>query len=176
MMSPMLSILRENAAIAIVCLAFFCGFVYFAFVPKPGTEGSVVRLSTMPFQDYDGRTVRLSEFHPKLLIVYSWASWCPYCAQGFKDLAAVENEHRADMQIVAINRAEPKGDAKDFTDKLALSGMDYLLDPDDTFYKAEGGFAMPEILFINWHGDIVAHQRGPMTLAALQAEVATLLK
>jgi thiol-disulfide isomerase/thioredoxin len=109
--------------------------------------------------------------------VYSWASWCPYCEQGFKDLTAIQGEYGSAIHIVAINRAEPKGDAQQFTDRLPLSpGITYLLDQNDTFYKAIGGFAMPEILFINWHGDIVAHQRGPMTFDALRAEVQSLLK
>lgn len=42
------------------------------------------------------------------------------------------------------------------------SGTAFLLDPEDAYYRAIGGFAMPEILFVDRDGTIRSHKRGPM--------------
>ena len=30
-------------------------------------------------QDYDGKTVRFTDFAGKPLVINSWAAWCPFC-------------------------------------------------------------------------------------------------
>jgi len=44
-------------------------------------------------------------------------------------------------------------------------------DPNDSFYKSIGGFAMPETLFIDGEGNIRLHKRGPMTYEEMKVAV-----
>lgn len=118
----------------------------------------------MPFVSYEGTTVRLASFRRTKIVVYSWASWCPYCAAELQELGRAKQQYGKEFQVVAINRGESLADARTFTSKLAgTQDIIFLLDPDDQFYKAIGGFAMPEGMFINPGGEVVLHQRGPMT-------------
>ena len=177
MMPHMLRFVRENLAIIVVCIAFALGLVYFAARPHIAPEEkSFFSLFSLPLQDYQGKTVRLSAFETKPIVVYLWASWCPYCQEGFRNLSQAQSAH-ANIAFVAINRGEPFMDAKGFTDKIGLpAGIAYLLDPDDTFYKAIGGFAMPEYIFVDRRSTIVGHARGPLTPEQLEEQIDMLLR
>jgi cytochrome c biogenesis protein CcmG, thiol:disulfide interchange protein DsbE len=113
--------------------------------------------------DYAGKEVRLSEFKNKVLVAYVWASWCPYCGAEIENLARLKQIYGEDIQVIAINRSEPPAVAKDFTDHLKeVTGVVFLLDSTDSFFKSIEGYAMPETVFIRPNGDILLHQRGPM--------------
>jgi thiol-disulfide isomerase/thioredoxin len=170
-------VIRENLAISIVCLAFFCGLVYFATRPHAQATESFFTELTLPLKDYGGSTVRLSNYATRPLIVFTWATWCPFCEEQFRELSAVKQRYGSDLVVVAVNRAEPFADAKQFTDKMLLpEGIVYLLDPDDAFYKKIAGFAMPELLFIDRHSTIVRRSRGPLTQQELDEAAATLVR
>lgn len=169
--------IRANLPAVVVCLVFAAGLIYFATRPAAQASDSIFGELSMPLKAYDGAVVRLTSFSTRPLIVYSWASWCPYCQDQFRALSAIKEEYGSAVNIVAINRAEPFADAKQFTDKMLLpAGIVYVLDPDDAFYKSVGGFAMPELLFIDTHLNIVNRSRGPLSQTELEAAVQQLVQ
>ena len=116
----------------------------------------------LSFTDYAGNEVHLYDFRRKPLVVYTWASWCPYCGAEMQHLAEVQSQYGDKIQIVAINRGEARATAKNFTDHLSVSDkLIILLDPADAYFKQIGGYAMPETLYINAAGETAAHTRGP---------------
>ncbi len=132
---------------------------------------------SLALQDYSGTTVHLFDYRRKVLIAYAWASWCPYCGSEIQDLAALKQQYGDDVEVVAINRAEPPQTAKHFTDALSnTQGIVFLLDPDDSFFKEIGGYAMPEMVFIDSKGTIVDHQRGPIQLSDVKAQLERMLR
>lgn len=125
---------------------------------------------------YDGQTVRLRDLRGTPLVVNSWAAWCPFCVKELPDFAAVQTEFGNRVKIVAINREETLEVARGFTDKLGASEkLFYLLDPQDEFYRAIGGFTMPETLFVNAEGRIVFQKRGVMTREEIRQRVTELV-
>lgn len=123
-------------------------------------EGHALDLA---FQNYNGDTVRLSDFETPL-VINAWAVWCPFCVKELPDFAAVQQEFGNRVAIIAVDRAESREVAKEFTDGLGISNdLVFLLDPSDSFYRAIGGFSMPETLFVKADGTIHFHKRGPMT-------------
>jgi len=127
-------------------------------------------------EDYSGKQVHLGDYRRKILIAYAWASWCPYCGAEIENLAKMKQTYGNDIQIIAINRAEPRSTAKAFTDKLQnTSGVVFLLDPTDSFFKDIDGYAMPETVFINNSGVVVYHHRGPLEMDQLETQVKQLL-
>lgn len=128
-------------------------------------------------KNYEGADVRLASFKNRVLIVTAWASWCPYCKTEIEHLAAATESFKGDVQVVGINRAESLADAKVFSDALVgAAGVQFFLDPNDSFYKEMGGYAMPETLFIDPYGHVLFHQRGPMAEELVRQKVADLLK
>lgn len=138
-----------------------------ASVPTDSGE----RLPALTLKDYEGNDMSLSDFSGKALIVNSWAAWCPFCRQELPDLAALQREF-PDIGVIAIDRAESLATAKRYSDELDVTGkLVLLLDPRDSFYKAIGGFTMPETIFVNAAGAVVFHKRGPMSLSEMREKV-----
>lgn len=173
MMSPMPRMSRHDLVPVVLLVIFALAAAYFAVRPHVGEpQEEFFTVTTLPLTEYDGTVVRLSSLQPKPIVAYVWASWCPFCQDGFRQLSAARERHPG-VAFVAINRAEPMLDAKGFTDKIGLPpGIRYLLDPSDSFYKMVGGFAMPEYIFVDSQKDVVAHVRGPITDEELETHLA----
>lgn len=130
---------------------------------------------SLPLQDYESKTVFLSSLRHPILIVFAWASWCSYCADEMRDLAALQARSGDSVRIVGVNRGEPRTDAKAFSDMLGVGDdLVLLLDPEDAFYKSIGGYAMPEFVFLDYRGEVVFRSRGPMTIADVEAQIAAM--
>lgn len=127
--------------------------------------------------DYSGQTVRFADLTGTPLVINSWASWCPPCRQELLEFRDVQKELGDQFKLVAINRAEPKDVAKQYTDELGISqDLLFLLDPDDSFYRQLGGIGMPETIFVNRAGQTVFHKRGPMDAEELKQRLEPLLE
>lgn len=141
---------------------------------SPADETTPERAPDFRLQDYNGKTVSLADFSGKPVIVNSWAAWCPFCRQELPDFAALQKEF-PDIVVIAIDRAESLTTAKRYSDELGVTGkLVLLIDPSDSFYKAIGGFSMPETLFVDKDGNVALHKRGPMTLDEMRQKVSEL--
>lgn len=144
------------------------------------TTGSQVKsLKKAPafsLQDYNGKTVSLSDFAGQPVIVNSWAVWCPFCLKELPDFVTVQKEFSGKITIIAIDRAESLNLAKEYTDDLKVTDdLVFLLDPNDSFYRSIGGFSMPETIFVNGDGEIEFQKRGQMSLAEMRQRINDLI-
>jgi thiol-disulfide isomerase/thioredoxin len=138
------------------------------------TERKVARNNAPNFslQDYSGRTVNLSDFSGKPIVINSWAAWCPFCKKELVDFAVVQKEFGDTVVIIAIDRAESLETAKQYTDELGVTNdLLLLLDPTDSFYQSIGGFSMPETIFVDRTGNIQIHKRGPMAIQEIREKI-----
>jgi len=127
-------------------------------------------------QDYSGKTVRLSDFAGKPLVINSWAAWCPFCRKELVDFAAAQKEFGDKVIIIAVDRAESRETAKKYTDELGVTNnLIFLLNPSDSFYQSIGGFSMPETIFIDRNGNIAERKRGPMEISEIRQKIQKLL-
>lgn len=123
-------------------------------------------------KNYEGESIKLSSFKGKPLIINSWAVWCPFCVEELKDFAKAKNQLDKDFEVIAINRAEEKEKTENFITDLGIKNdLVFLLDPNDSFYTAIGGFSMPETVFVNENGKIIFHKRGPMDLVEIKQKI-----
>lgn len=128
-------------------------------------------------QNYDGEAVSLANFKGKPMVINSWAAWCPFCRKELPDFATVQKEFGDKVAIIAIDRQESLKTAKNYTDKQGTTdGLTLLLDPSDSFYRAIGGFSMPETIFVDKNGAIVFHKRGPMDVNEIRDRVKALIE
>lgn len=137
-------------------------------IPNKGAE----KAPDFRLQDYNGKTVSLSDFAGKNLVINSWAVWCPFCKKELPDFVAAQKEFGKEVVIIAIDRAESLAVAKGYTDEQGTTdGLIFLLDPSDSFYQSIGGFSMPETIFVDKSGNIVDHKRGPMDLDEIRLRI-----
>lgn len=155
----------KHIFVGVGMLLFFAAllFLYQSGRPRAGTISFEKEYQTT-LVDYAGKKVRFAEFKGKPLVVCFWATWSPYAKDELNYVAQLKKEYGDAVHIVAVNRAEPLRDAKSLTDGMSLEGVVLLLDADDLLFKDLGGYAMPELVFINPRSEQVVHQRGPMTL------------
>jgi len=156
------------------------GWLIISYNNAPGKTGSQAQFVKAPdflLNDYNGNTVSLADFTGKPVVINSWAAWCVFCRKELIDFAAVQKEFGDKIKIVAINRAESKDVAKQYTDELDVTdNMIFLLNPNDSFYKSLNGFSMPETIFVNENGDIVIHKRGTMDIQEMRDKIKQLLQ
>jgi thiol-disulfide isomerase/thioredoxin len=123
-------------------------------------------------KNYSGNTVNLSDFSGKLLVLNSWAAWCPFCRQELLDFAEVQKEFGEQIVIIAIDRAEALETAKRYSDDLGVTDdLIFLLDRRDSFYQSIGGFSMPETVFVDGNGFIRDHKRGFMNIDEMRQRI-----
>ena len=54
-------------------------------------------------KDVNGRTLRLSDYQGKVVLINFWATWCPPCRAEIPDLVRLQDEHaKQGLQIIGI--------------------------------------------------------------------------
>ncbi|MFB6212356.1 MAG: TlpA family protein disulfide reductase [Candidatus Magasanikbacteria bacterium] len=163
--------------------------VGFVFVPqKEVNKESVDRrmkesemisgLKSVSVTDMQGNSFKLNKAieDDKLVLINSWATWCPFCVEELKDFAKAKNKFGEDIKILAVNRAESNKKVSNFVSELDTEDeITFLMDPNDGFYKQIGGFSMPETVFVK-NNEILLHKRGPMDFLEIKQKVNSFLK
>jgi thiol-disulfide isomerase/thioredoxin len=67
------------------------------------TESSLKKAPDFKLQTIDGKTVKLSDYRNKVVIVDFWATWCPPCRRGIPDLIELQNEFKKDLVVIGIS-------------------------------------------------------------------------
>lgn len=122
----------------------------------------------------DGRTVALSDFRGRPVLLNFWATWCGPCREELPDFQAVFDlqggpEH---FVVLAVNNMESRETVRSYVEEVGLS-FPVALDPEGRvnfdLYRIQG---YPTSFLLDANGVIVARfqgsLRGPQLLAALE--------
>jgi thiol-disulfide isomerase/thioredoxin len=120
-----------------------------AAVPVKAWSGNA---SDFAFTTFDGKSLKLSSYAGKPLVLNFWADWWPPCRAEFPHFQSVYESHRGQFELVAItapNSTDPEGFVKQngytFTfGKAAPQAFEQ--------YKVEG---IPVTVFIDRSGNVV---------------------
>ena len=161
-----------------------CGVVTYALIgqnsPFSGLHNDLKNIEppeSVPYTDLDGNIVTLNTYKGKPLVINSWATWMPFSKDELVLLNNVKKQKGDDVQIIAINRMEDRELIKSYINIFGLEqDIVFLVDQSDNFYKAVGGFAMPETIFYKKDGTITVHKRGVLTKEELEQNIENILK
>lgn len=129
--------------------------------------------SSASYTNLAGEPLSLDEYLGKRVVVLSWASWCPSCADQIRTHELVARE-QPDVAFLAINRAEPATTAERYLSYHQIpisSPLTIVLDARDHFYKTTGGYAAPETVIFDESGNIVHHLRGNISPETLRSSL-----
>lgn len=121
----------------------------------------------------DGKTVALSDYCGKVVLINFWATWCPPCRTEMPDIQAAAQAHPDGLVVLAINNAEDAETVKRFAQQFNLT-FPILLDSDGSVARKYGVQGLPTSFFIDRAGIVRAANMGAMSRAYIEAQIAAL--
>ncbi len=141
----------------ILCLALSCPLLAHA-----GGDWSLA--------DMSGKSVRLSDFRGKWVLVNFWATWCPPCLAEIPDLESLHREGRLTVIGVAMSYRR----SSEVSDFVRKNGITYpvVLGDDDVAGQFGEPDSLPTSFLYSPDGQLVGRHEGPLSakeiLAAMQ--------
>jgi peroxiredoxin len=96
----------------------------FVLVALPHSAlGQGVRAPSLTLKSIEGKTVRLSDYRGKVVLINFWATWCPPCRAEMPDLVKLQREYGKDgLQIIGITyQPERRAHVRRFTRGLKVN-------------------------------------------------------
>ena len=154
-------------------IAIIVLFVFFAYMlweqmieRQTVTTGIQIGMKAPDFslETIDGKTVQLSQFNGKVVIVNFWATWCPPCRAEMPDMQTFYEKYHNQVEIVAVNVM-----VRDSREKVSQFIKDYrltfpvVLDMDGHVMKQYDIQPIPTSFIIDRQGVIREKHIGPMS-------------
>ncbi len=111
-------------------------------------------------KDVENNLVNLKEFQGKIVLLFFWTTWWPYCRKEVPSLSKLYNEFKdRDFVVFGINVKENRQIVKKYIKKKKMT-FPILLDFDGKVEKQYGVRAHPTHFFINRQGEMIASALG----------------
>jgi len=120
----------------------------------------------------DGRTMKLSDFHGKAVLLNFWATWCEPCKVEMPWFVDLQNKYGSQgLQVVgvAMDDASPS-DIASFAQKL---GVNYpvLIGKEEVGAEYGGIEYLPSTFYINRDGKILDHVFGLVSKSEIETNI-----
>ena len=157
----------KKQIVFLIILVFFVALfvtVYFAQERHIGkriiTRGD--RAPEFRLPSLEGKSVGLSDFRGKVVMVHFWATWCPPCVEEMPTLDKLSREFTGkNFQLLAVSADEGGADTVSaFMTRNRLS-IPVLLDTERTVAGLYGTFKFPETYILDGQGIVRYKAIGP---------------
>src|SRR5574340_1322180 len=133
-------------------------------------------MSDFQLADITNQWVSLSDYKGQVVLINTWASWCPPCRQEMPDLNAFYNHYKDQgFVVLAINGGEAPSIARQFAIDFGLD-FPVLVDPD---YRVMDGMKIdsyPTSIVVDRDGIVRGIRLGMHTPETLENEVLPLIE
>lgn len=94
-----------------------------AVLPSQSFGQDVRATPPLSLKDLRGRTIRLSDYRGKVVLVNFWATWCPPCRAEMPDLVKMQREYKErGLQVIGITYPpETLGEVRRFVSKFGVN-------------------------------------------------------
>lgn len=156
------------AGVVAGALLWVAGTVTFTLYPSSG------RLPDLTLTDLTGKTVPLSTFAGKPVVVNLWASWCPPCR---REMPVLERAQRttSGVAFVFANQGESAEAVSAYLKAESLVLKNMLLDTSGSVAAAAHAPGLPTTLFFDAAGNLVDRRIGELSPATLAQRLERLL-
>jgi len=146
----------------------------------------LVTAADFALPDLDGKTIRLTDYRGKWVIVNFWASWCTPCLEELPALTAFQQAHGDRVQVLGINYEETSAEQiRAFLSKLTPTNFPHLVYhdapeglPASFFINEQGNTlplqALPSSYFFDPQGRLLDLHIGPLSFEALEGKLRSL--
>lgn len=128
--------------------------------------------------DSEGKTVKLSDFKGKPVIVNIWATWCPPCRMEMPHFEKMYNKYSGEVEFMMINLTDGESDTvRSVSDFISDSGYTFPVYC-DVFGEADSAFPsmyLPRSLFIDRDGNVINSFTGAISEEILETNVKALI-
>lgn len=133
------------------------------------------RMSNFEAADLNGNWVSLDDYAGYVILINTWATWCPPCKAEMPDLNAFYKKYQNQgFVVLAINAGEAPATAQSFSDEYHLD-FPVLVDPDYRLMDALKISAYPTSILVDRDGIVRSIRVGMHTPQTLTDEVLPLL-
>lgn len=124
----------------------------------------------------DGKTVSLSDYKGKAVLLNFWATWCGPCKLEMPWLIQMQKKY-ASQGFTVLGISEDDGSTKQVSDFMAKMGVDYpVLMYDDQMNKAYGGIDyLPTSYYIGRDGKVIIESGGLISESEMEANIQKIL-
>ncbi len=179
---------RGLAASAVVLFVLIVAYGLFRFGRTMGPEPSEAAASSLKpeaarrpapefaLKDADGKTVRLSDYKGKVVLLNFWATWCGPCKIEIPWFGELEQKYRdRGFAVLGVSMDEEGWDVvKPFTAELHVNYR-VLLGNDETAQLYGGVDSLPTTFVIDQEGRIVSVHLGLVSKSNYEDEIEQLL-
>lgn len=125
-------------------------------VTKVYSEGDIEYTKAPEFElsDLDGGRVSLKGLQGKVVALFFWATWCPYCRNEVPKLVKLNREFKEKgLEVLAINYMEDPNKLKKFVQKQGIT-YKMLIDKTGDVFELYDIPGVPVVMFIDRKGVI----------------------
>lgn len=125
-------------------------------------------------QDFQHKTIQLSQFRGKVILLNFWASWCAPCQAEMPTFAQWQSQYHGKLQVIGVNMDDEMPKAEAVARKLKVNYP--LVIGTAHLGEAYGGiYGLPVTFLIDAHGRIRAEYQGGNHVSQIHTEIQNLL-
>jgi thiol-disulfide isomerase/thioredoxin len=124
---------------------------------RPATQVGLTSAPALQLNNLHGKSIDITQYKNKVIIVNFWASWCDPCREEFGELIDLQEKWRSKgLVVLAVNLAEMKPRIMQFLNGNGIpeNGIEILLDRNSTTYKSWKARGIPTSYLISKTGKI----------------------
>jgi peroxiredoxin len=112
--------------------------------------------------DLDGKTVRLEDFRGKVVMLFFWATWCPFCKEELPSVNKLAAELKGQgLELLMVDIREPADLVRKVVRERGYTARVVLDESGDVAGKQYGVYGTPTVVLINPQGGMLAWAIGP---------------
>jgi peroxiredoxin len=130
----------------------------------------------LKFKDISGKSVTLSDYKGKVVLLDFWATWCPPCRKEIPGLNSLYDTYKSrGLVVVGVSMDDSKSDIRKFEKKLGMNYPILLGNGHTDLEPAFGPLPLPNAFVISREGKICFKHEGMTEKEQFEREVRGLL-
>lgn len=155
----------------------FIVLLLLAVLPSGAFSQEARKAPPLVLKDLRGRTVRLSDYRGKVVLLNFWATWCPPCRAEVPDLVRWQREYKArGLRVLGVTYPPTdRAGVRRFVRRFRLN-YPVLLGSRDTRTLFYGGETLPVTVMIDREGNVRELIEGILLPEEFEEKVKPLLR